>query len=180
MFILGIGDEVPLAQCEGIARAGNGLCLMATTTNDIRKKCLKLLRASRTFILKNVWIDWGIPPGRANDFPDLLYQVPNYIEAIYPGRRFVANAVITGHNFVIPREVMIWGQRDGKGEMIHIRVPVIVIDGTEEGRALLINTLAARRYIDELGDTKHSATPSNPATRARVVQLGERYQSTLR
>lgn len=59
VFTLEIGETVSSAMCEGIARAGNGLCLMAATSESIIAKAAKLVRASRACFLVNAYIDWG-------------------------------------------------------------------------------------------------------------------------
>lgn len=68
IFTLGIGGTIYSAMCEGIARAGNGVCLMAITSESIVAKCSKLVRASRTYILKNITVDWCVPEGNRRLF----------------------------------------------------------------------------------------------------------------
>ncbi|KZT66843.1 VIT-domain-containing protein [Daedalea quercina L-15889] len=61
VFALGIGYGASTALCNGLARAGNGLCLMATQSEELAGKCSRLLRASRvppSGNLRNVRIDW--------------------------------------------------------------------------------------------------------------------------
>lgn len=173
--MLGIGAEASLRDCEGIAKAGNGLSLMATNAADILPEFVKLVEASRTYILKNVSIDWGIRRQPHDDSPYLICQVPALIGAIYSGRPFVANAMITAGNYVIPKDVTVQGQRDGKGKMIRFRVPVIRLDDEGEGSAPIIGTLAAKRYIDSVGATRGITSPNKPNATA-VIRLGERYQ----
>lgn len=59
VFTLGIGETVSSAMCEGIARAGNGVCLLASSTETMVGKCARLLRAGRNGILEDVTLDWG-------------------------------------------------------------------------------------------------------------------------
>ena len=176
VFMLGIGEQASLDECKEIARAGNGLCLMALSADNILPNCMKLLRASSKFILKNVEIDWRIPARLMQDSEDIVIQVPHHIEAIYPDLRFVANAIITSEEYIIPDFVVIRGQRDGKGEVVEIRVPVIVIQEVVEGENPLIGTIAARRYMDDLRDSPRPGFRTHSRTRATVVQFGEQYQ----
>jgi hypothetical protein len=60
--VLGIGDAVSTAMCEGIARVGHGTCMLvgeqeATFTGKIAR----LLKASRTPVISNISVDWGRP-----------------------------------------------------------------------------------------------------------------------
>ncbi|KAJ7590273.1 von Willebrand factor type A domain-containing protein [Mycena floridula] len=60
VFTLGIGDSASTAMCEGIARMGNGACMMvgekeATMTGKIAR----LLKAARTPPISDLSIDWG-------------------------------------------------------------------------------------------------------------------------
>lgn len=62
VFTLGVGHSASSALCSGLARAGNGLCLMTTQSEELVGKCARLLRASRvppSGNLRNVRIDWG-------------------------------------------------------------------------------------------------------------------------
>ncbi|KAJ7590255.1 von Willebrand factor type A domain-containing protein [Mycena floridula] len=60
VFTLGIGDSASTAMCEGIARMGNGACMVvgekeATMTGKIAR----LLKAARTPPISDLSIDWG-------------------------------------------------------------------------------------------------------------------------
>lgn len=171
--------------CEGIARAGNGLCLMATTTESIIGKCTKLMRASRTYILKNVSIDWGVQTDliQAGSTTELdpggtMRQSPSHIPAIYPGSRFVAFALIDDPAFTPPKEVIIRGQRDGVGELLQFRVPLqhaLLPPGRANAARSLIATLAAHRAITEIEDAGGRAdAPAD--VKDLVVRLGTTYQ----
>jgi hypothetical protein len=61
IFTLGIGNAASTALCEGIARAGNGACLMAIQEESIAGKCARLLKGSRTPPIRNLRVDWGVP-----------------------------------------------------------------------------------------------------------------------
>ena len=72
VFTLGVGYSASTALCHGLARAGNGLCLMTTQSEELAGKCARLLRASRvppSGNLRNVRIDWGYskPDASASD-----------------------------------------------------------------------------------------------------------------
>ena len=54
VFTLGIGETTSTEMCQGIARAGGGVCLMAATEESIIAKCSKLVKASRSEILSDV------------------------------------------------------------------------------------------------------------------------------
>ncbi len=59
---LGIGNSVSTAMCEGIARAGNGRCMMVTEQEStITGKIARLLKAARTPIILDIKVDWGRP-----------------------------------------------------------------------------------------------------------------------
>ena len=167
--------------CEGIARAGNGLCLMAETSESIVGKCSKLVRASRTYILRNVSIDWGVHTDLAeahrtgNTQLRGVRQAPGQVAAIYPGNRFIAFGMIEDREFVLPREVIIRAQRDGAGEVLQFSVPVQVVEfPPDHPRPALIPILAARRAIMDIQDTGSPET--SPDAKAVIVRLGTQYQ----
>ncbi|GJE93155.1 von Willebrand domain-containing protein [Phanerochaete sordida] len=177
-FTLGIGSTTSTEMCEGIARAGNGICLMATTTESIVGKCAKLVRASRTYILKNVNINWGIPVGEMSE-GSTIRQAPATVAAIYSGHRFIVSALVEDADSASPTEVVLSGQRDGLGDVIACSVPVKVVDfPADHPRRGLIPILAARRLIMDLDDA--SLTDPSLSTCDRILALGTTYQLASR
>lgn len=134
VFTLGIGRTTSTAMCEGISRAGNGICLMATMAETIISKCSRLVRASRTYVLKNVSVGWGVRTDLAEAYrtgnTELagVRQAPADISSLYPGNRFIVFALIENEAFTPPKEVVIHAQRDGYGEVLQFSVPVQVVD----------------------------------------------------
>lgn len=62
VFTLGIGAGASTALCEGIARAGNGVCYMTSKSEEIKERSSKLLLAARTLpygSVSGISIDWG-------------------------------------------------------------------------------------------------------------------------
>ena len=171
--------------CEGITRAGNGICQMATTSESIIGKCSKLVRASQTYILKNVSIDWGVRTNLAAAYrtgsTELMSvrQAPTEIPAIYPGNRFIVSALVDDERFAPPNEVVIRAQRDGQGEFLQFSVPIQVVEfPLDHPHALLIPTLAARRAIMDLDDGSHGE--ASPEIKAIIVRLGTEHQLASR
>lgn len=181
VFTLGIGSTTSTAMCEGISRAGNGICLMATTTETIIGKCSRLVRASRTYVLKNVSVDWGVRTDLAEAYrtgsTELkgVRQAPAKISSLYPGSRFVVFALVEDEAFTPPKEVVIRAQRDGYGEVLQFSVLVQVVELSPEHHPKpLIQTLAARRAIMDLED--RSRTTASPEAKSLITQLGTQYQ----
>ena len=181
VFTLGIGDTTSSALCEGLARVGNGLCLMATTAETIIGKCSRLVRASRTYILKNVSVDWGVRNDLAEAYrtgnTELkdVRQAPANVSAIYPGNRFIVFALIEDPSFTPPKEVVIRAQRDGHGEVLQFSVPVQIAEFPPERHPQpLIQTLAAQRAILDIEDSSRSLFTSD--AKALVIRLGTQYQ----
>ncbi|PSR72061.1 hypothetical protein PHLCEN_2v12042, partial [Hermanssonia centrifuga] len=177
VFTLGIGETASTATCEGIARAGNGVCLMATTSESIIAKCSKLVKASRTEILRNVSVDWGIPrqlmdTAEKADVQNAPFrQAPSKLSSIYAGNRFIVFALTKDEKIEIPSEVVIRALRES-GEELKFVVSVEEISSVQhEPKRPLIHTLAARRLITDLEDRN---APFR--TKAAIVHLGEQYQ----
>ncbi|PSR74336.1 hypothetical protein PHLCEN_2v9953, partial [Hermanssonia centrifuga] len=182
IFTLGIGETTSTAMCEGIARAGNGLCLMAATSETIIGKCSKLVKASRAEILKDVSVDWRAPeqlvvPKDNVDAQNIsFHQGPSELSSLYAGNRFLVFAIIKHERFEMPREVVICAHRTS-GEELKFTVAVEELSSTtgpSEPQLPLIHTLAARRIITDLEDGSRVDIPLR--TKAVIVHLGEQYQ----
>ncbi|KAI0696543.1 hypothetical protein BC835DRAFT_1519541 [Cytidiella melzeri] len=182
VFTLGIGRTTSTAMCEGIARLGNGICLMAVESESIVAKCSKLLRASRTYVLKNISIDWGAPVSASSDLTtqtDMFCQAPEQIESIFAGNRFIVFALVKRSDYVIPDNIVIKAQRDGQGEVLTFDIPVQQLPIVTDHKAThLIHTLAARRIIQELDDRDKTGAVTH--AKEVIIHLGEQYQLASR
>ncbi|KAJ7785776.1 hypothetical protein B0H16DRAFT_1487985 [Mycena metata] len=207
VFCLGIGNGVSTAMCEGIARAGNGVCLFAVHTESILGKCARLFRAGRTPFVENVTIDWGIPdenlslrsqtvnfsmsssPQRVRLRPaPVVQQSPAFISDIHAGTRMNVYAILTLRKTMVPKEVTLRGQiANGDGDAFELTVPIrgIQLADSEPGLPL-VHTLAAWRLIqDHQERTASLAVAVGDASdeeirKASIIRLGERYQVASR
>ncbi|KAJ7160735.1 von Willebrand factor type A domain-containing protein [Mycena filopes] len=60
--VLGIGNSVSTAMCEGIARVGNGTCmLVGEQETSFTGKIARMLKAARTPMISDISVDWGVP-----------------------------------------------------------------------------------------------------------------------
>ena len=181
VFTLGIGASASSAMCEGLARAGNGICLMATESESILGKCSRLVRISRSYIYNDVTVDWGVRGAiidslwTADSDPKVVSQVPSTLPFFYPGDRFIVFAWVQGTKFTLPKEVVIYARPDSGGQMLQFSVPVQVVESSPQHRLRpLIHTLMARRAIMELEDSDKEHRWST--NRAAIIHLGTRYQ----
>ncbi|KAF7345094.1 hypothetical protein MVEN_01673000 [Mycena venus] len=61
VFVLGIGNSASTAMCEGIARVGNGTCMMVSEQETtFTGKIARMLKAARTPSITNIAADWGV------------------------------------------------------------------------------------------------------------------------
>ncbi|KAJ7226005.1 hypothetical protein GGX14DRAFT_642349 [Mycena pura] len=207
VFCLGIGDGISSAMCEGIARAGNGVCLFAVHTESILGKCAKLFRAGRKNVVQNVTIDWGIPhenlslrstvnfstpsssPRKVRLRPaPAVQQSPALVADLHAGTRIDVYAILTLRKALVPKEVTVKGELDGGG-VFELTVPIRGIQLAESEPGLpLVHTLAAWRLIQDhqegmqpLALVLGGASESEEEIRkASIVRLGERYQVASR
>lgn len=184
MFTLGIGQTVSTAMCEGIARAGNGVCLMAATSESIIAKSAKLVRASRTHILQNVSIDWGTEvtaPSEATSSTNMNCQAPLKVPALYSGTRFIAFNMILCEDFTIPGKLTIRARlHNSQGEEVTLTVQVDTLPphSTDDTQPCLIHTLAVRKIIQDLDDGDRTVNSND--VKCAIVHLGEQYQLASR
>ncbi|KAJ7619515.1 von Willebrand factor type A domain-containing protein [Roridomyces roridus] len=60
--VLDIGNSASTAMCEGIARVGNGTCMMVgEQETGFTGKIARMLKAARTPPISNISVDWGRP-----------------------------------------------------------------------------------------------------------------------
>ncbi|KAF7310523.1 hypothetical protein HMN09_00594900 [Mycena chlorophos] len=207
VFCLGIGDGISTALCEGIARAGNGVCLFAVHTESIVGKLAALFQAGKRSFVHNIAIDWGVNPDDANlslrstvnfstprSSPTKVHlrpaptiqQSPAQVADLHAGTRLHVFAIITlRKKSAIPKEVVITGDLDGGGPF-RLVVPVRGIQ--LESQLPVIHTMAAWRLIqDHQEGTQPLAVVVAPleATddairEASIIRLGERYQVASR
>jgi len=203
VFALGIGDGVSSAMCEGIARAGNGVCLFAVNTESILGKCARLFRAGRTPFIRNVKVDWGIsgenlnsvtssvnfsiPPSssrtvRIRSLP-VVQQVPTKLRDIHAGTRVNIFVILTVRRITVPESVVLQGELDDGGEVFEMKIPIQGVQLAEAKQGLpLIHTLAAWRLIQEHGEKRAplplpvSASTDDDIRKAVMVRLAEKYQ----
>ncbi|KZS96829.1 VIT-domain-containing protein [Sistotremastrum niveocremeum HHB9708] len=192
VFTLGVGHGASTALCEGLARSGNGVCIMTTQSEEIEKKCIKLLATARVpplGTMGSVSIDWGAQsPQFAKTTIPSLRQVPFDIPDVYPGNRFLVYAILSGTTEV-PSFITLQGQ-SSSGHSFKLEVPVTTTTTSKSvGVRLPIHTLAAKRLIQELEDgdvrciglaTSQGADTYRDVIREATVLYGEKYQLVSR
>lgn len=208
VFTLGIGSTVSTAICEGIARAGNGFCLLAVTSENIVGKCARLFRAGRSSILEDVSIDWGVPSehpsngiirfvpssdSASDQLPTVqiapvpaVQQTPYHIVNIDPGMRFVIFMIST--HKVVPKHITVRGRLSGTSTVFAQTVPVEHVKpfSGETPDIPLVHILAARRLITDFEENRAPLPAASPSAsvedirKAVVVRLGEEYQLASR
>lgn len=158
--------------CEGLARVGNGVCVMTTNAENIVANCSRIVNASMSQSVP-CDVEWRVE-GYSS-----IYQSPRQIKSVYPGYRCVITALIEGEDLQPPDEVIVQvpvtAVSDGE-----IRVPVRLVDGIRHERVALIHTQAARQYIRELEDEILVQSDTKERNIEEIVRLGERYQLASR
>ncbi|KAJ4499292.1 von Willebrand factor type A domain-containing protein [Lentinula lateritia] len=199
VYVLGIGEQVSTAMCEGIARAGNGVCLFAHQAESITSKCARLLRAGRTPFIKNATIDWGLSEEyiasasnsvffsnnassqrltRLRSFP-VLQQAPTKIGDIHAGVRFTVYAILRLKRVAVPVEVILRGNLDDTGEPFEWRVPIRGVQLTNEEPGLsAIHTIAAWHFIQE-HDMGRAPLPSYLPSPGIIPALEELHEAAM-
>ncbi|KAJ7041159.1 von Willebrand factor type A domain-containing protein [Mycena alexandri] len=62
--VLGIGNSASTAMCEGMARVGNGTCMMVgEEETSFTGKIARMLKAAKAPPISNISVDWGRPLG---------------------------------------------------------------------------------------------------------------------
>ncbi|KAI0696149.1 hypothetical protein BC835DRAFT_1343242 [Cytidiella melzeri] len=182
VFTLGIGDSTSTAMCEGIARVGNGICLMAVSSENVLTKCSKLLRASRTYVLTNISVDWGATFSASSDITnqtEMFRQAPEQVMPIFASNRFIICALIKSNDYIVPKNIVIKAQRNGEGGLLTFDVPVELLHAPTSDKTMhLIHTLTARRVIQELDDREMAGDVTN--AKEAIIHLGEQYQLASR
>ncbi|KAJ7279005.1 vault protein inter-alpha-trypsin domain-containing protein [Mycena rebaudengoi] len=83
--VLGIGGSVSTAMCEGIARVGNGTCMLVGEQEaSFTGKIARLLKAARTPVISGISVDWGRPIAQpvANSTSAIVAQAEDEFEMV--------------------------------------------------------------------------------------------------
>ena len=199
VFTLGIGTSVSTAACEGIARAGNGACLLALDTESILGKCARLFVAGRTPFVENISVDWGVPVEYLASAATVAFQssrtvairplpaiqqAPSQIHELHSGTRINVSVIITLRTEYVPKVVILRGQFKGVGTPFVLPIPIKGLQLSDiDPRTPPIHTLAAWRLIQELQEGRaalpqsiNASSTQDEIRQAVIVQLGEKYQ----
>ncbi|KAH7099356.1 VIT-domain-containing protein [Auriculariales sp. MPI-PUGE-AT-0066] len=60
VFVLGVGEQVSKAMCDGIARAGLGAASYVGTNENPDAKLVTLLRSARAPLVTDILVNWGV------------------------------------------------------------------------------------------------------------------------
>ncbi|KAG8845939.1 hypothetical protein FRB91_001316 [Serendipita sp. 411] len=70
-FILGVGNQVSTAMCEGIARAGKGVAVFVAEGESPDAKLMSLLKAARGSVIEDLTVDWAGSEGDRDEGGEL-------------------------------------------------------------------------------------------------------------
>ncbi|KAI0044295.1 hypothetical protein FA95DRAFT_1497300 [Auriscalpium vulgare] len=184
VFTIGVGKTVSTAMCEGIARAGNGICFLAVDHTEILSKCFKLMLAGMHRVADNVTIDWGLDSHHSSPTDPRTWsvqQTPPSIEKLYSNQRQVVYAILKTKT--IPKRVVLKGRIGGTGNVLEIPVSVQIFKkySSGDGDGLPIHCLAARNMISDLREARTNPplmenTSLEERKKAETVRLGVAYQ----
>jgi hypothetical protein len=66
--VLGIGNSASTAMCEGMARVGNGTCMMVgEEETTFTGKIARMLKAAKTPPISDISVDWGRPAAKEKE-----------------------------------------------------------------------------------------------------------------
>ncbi|KAA1473925.1 hypothetical protein DENSPDRAFT_882390 [Dentipellis sp. KUC8613] len=195
IFTLGIGDTASSAMCEGIARAGNGVCLMATSSEDIVPKSARLLRAAKSALIKDVLIDWEVGStqspvvkrfqslvgGASSALLPPFQQAPRKLGPVYPHLRYVVFAITEAKK--PPKTVVLRAQLQN-GQQATVSVPVRSVKLRQAGGSTpLVPTLAARHITTDILESSAPSLKAPSSTsadldliKAAVIRIAEQHQ----
>lgn len=166
--------------CEAIARAGNGICLMATATEDMVAKCAKLTRLSRTPICE-VSVDYKVPPPKARAlFPCCTRKLASRVEygelkSPMDGIPATYYTLVNQKKYIVPKEVVLFVRMVGRDDPMLMPVPVeelpYIEDKTHRSLFHLIHTLAVNDIIQRL-EAEDDHTRRN---RHQILSLAKKY-----
>lgn len=171
VFTVGIGNMSNAGRktCSAVADAGHGLYSLAEESRDIMSDCTALFEAGRTFVLKNVSVDWNVSPRP-------VLQTPSEISALQADAHVLVHALVEDGMGPVPEWVVVNAQRDGIGEVLNFVVPVQEIklartSARRDHRLQLMHKLAARGIVADR--QRGSITRDDADT---VTRLGMQYR----
>ncbi|KAJ6476337.1 von Willebrand factor type A domain-containing protein [Mycena sanguinolenta] len=81
--VLGIGNSASTAMCEGMARVGNGVCMMVgEEETSFTGKIARMLKAAKMPPISDISVDWGQPPSKEKEASPSDYDDFEIVEAI--------------------------------------------------------------------------------------------------
>ncbi|KAH7099694.1 von Willebrand factor type A domain-containing protein [Auriculariales sp. MPI-PUGE-AT-0066] len=198
VFVLGIGEQVSKAMCDGIAAAGNGVASYVGNLESPAEKLVGLLHAARVPPVRDLSVQWEAEPTEEEDYdmmddarhsdnvgvdaetlaemattamPPMLESQPTQVA--YAGFRFNIYSIFRETTGVpAARELVVNGIAGG--QPVELRVPITVVNGSaqdgEQSKAGHIHATAARAIMQSL------ELKGTPEALAQVVQLGVKYE----